>query len=123
MGRIKTEGDRVNLKAGGLLPITGGARVLAMRHGSQTYSTHDRLDAARAQKLANERDLTNVMAAHETLMEFTLRQQLADIKAGVPPSTKVETANLSKPDYARLRDALRQVEVMNTIIGDPQTFG
>ncbi len=123
LGRIKTEGDRVNLKSRGLLPITGGARVLAMRNGIQTHSTHDRLEAARSQKLANSGDLTDVMAAHETLMEFILRQQLEDIEAGVPPSTKVDIASLAKPDYARLRDALRQVEVMNTIVGDPQAFG
>ncbi len=123
LGRIRTEGDRVNLKAGGLLPIVGGARVLALRHQLMGRSTQERLDAARSKKLANEGDLTHVMDAHETLMEFVLRQQLADIKEGIPPSTKVDVSRLSNEQKTRLRDALRQVEVMNSIVGDPQMFG
>lgn len=101
--------DRVDLKAGGLMPIFSAARILAIRAGSTALATPDRLQAASDAGLASEVQLSELIDAHQIILDAMLRQQLEDSEAGIPLGPRVAIGPLSKPIKSDLRDALKQV--------------
>ncbi|MEK9661967.1 MAG: DUF294 nucleotidyltransferase-like domain-containing protein, partial [Alphaproteobacteria bacterium] len=106
--RTGTDG-RVDLKAGGLMPIFSAARILAIKAGSPARATPDRLRAASAAGLASESQLEGLIEAHGVILDAILRQQIADAEAGIRPGNRVAPAALSKSQRNALRDALRDV--------------
>ena len=122
-GTIKTEEGRVDLKAGGILPLVSGARVLALRHAISKRATRDRLRGVEGLEVVNAEDLENVIEAHGILLNEDLNQQLEDIAQGTPPSNKVALKRLPKSRREKLRWAFGKVDVMNALVGDPVAFG
>jgi DNA polymerase-3 subunit epsilon/CBS domain-containing protein len=53
--------------------------------------------------------------AHATFLRLILSQQLADIKAGKPPSYLIAVKHLSRSDRERLQAALRSVQCLNEL--------
>jgi DNA polymerase-3 subunit epsilon/CBS domain-containing protein len=118
-GGIRTdEKGRVDLKKGGIMPIFTGARVLAIKHGVAERATPARLAAVRDLGIGEASEMTAVIEAHRKLLGFILEQQLADIRAGIPASNRVELARLSKIRQAELKAALKQVGVLTGILGE-----
>lgn len=117
-GRLKLEERRVDLKKGGLLPIVSLARCLALAHGITERSTAGRIAAIRAMQLGAESDLDLFARAHTTLSTFILRQQLLDIEAGIPPSTRVDPAILSRSETSLLKDMLSAIGNASTVAHD-----
>ncbi|GAB4170987.1 MAG: hypothetical protein OHK0024_07100 [Thalassobaculales bacterium] len=105
-GGIRTEAGRADLKLGGLLPLVSGARVLALKAGSAATSTPGRLADAHAAGLLNEADMLLLDRSHTAVVEAVLAQQIADIAAGIAPSTRVATAGLPAHRRSLLRLAL-----------------
>lgn len=116
-GVLRTREGRVDLKLGGLLPLVGVARVLALRAGSPASSTPERLRAASGAKQLAESDANALLAVHARLMTLILRQQLADLQAGVRPSGRVSTAMAGREGLRQLRADLRRLD---GILGDVQ---
>ncbi len=116
-GRFATENGRVDLKAGGLLPLVSGARVLALKRGVAATATAARLQAAAEAGLLNDADLATLGEAHELLAGLVLDQQIADIAAGLAPSTRVEVKRLTGVERRRLRAALKSVNIIDYMVG------
>ena len=109
-GRLPLEGGRVDLKRQGLLPLVSMARVLALRDGSMARPTQDRLhEAAAAGRLAPG-DARRLLAIHERLMTLVMRQQVADLHAGVKPTSRVEVSGLERDERRSLSAALGDLE-------------
>ncbi len=109
-GFFRTGADqRVDLKAGGLMPIFTVARILSIRCGAKVRGTPERLRAAAADGLASDSQIEELVEAHRVIMDTMLRQQIADVGAGVSPGPRVDPKILDKGDQADLREALRQV--------------
>jgi DNA polymerase-3 subunit epsilon/CBS domain-containing protein len=117
-GRLKTEEGRVDLKKNGLLPVVSTARCLALAHGIRARATVARISALREMQLGADSDLELLDRAHNALSGFVLRQQLSDIAAGIPPSTKVDPARLSRSDLALLKDLLSGISSAPTVAHD-----
>jgi DNA polymerase-3 subunit epsilon/CBS domain-containing protein len=117
-GRLITEDGRMDLKKGGLFPIVASARCLALSHALPARSTAERLAALRAAGIGADSDLAAFEKALETLMELILAQQLADISAGLPPSTKVNVSSLDAERREALKDALRSLSAANDMVHD-----
>jgi signal-transduction protein with cAMP-binding, CBS, and nucleotidyltransferase domain len=66
-------------------------------------------------------DLARLTEAHELLLSLVLRQQIADIAAGRDPGSRVDAAALPKHDRARLKTALRQIELLPEMVQDVLT--
>lgn len=98
---------RVDLKAGGLLPVFTVARIVAIRTGKPERDTPGRLAAVVAEGTASAEWVETVLAAHATVMGYMLRQQLADIQAGVPPGPRVRIDGMGRAEKTALRGALR----------------
>lgn len=115
-GRITTENGRADLKRGGTLPIVSGARVLALACGSGVTSTAERLRVATEAGKLNGNDAEALTGALELLMELVLEQQILDLGAGREASPKVEVKRLAAPRRARLKAALRTVEIVDEAV-------
>lgn len=118
-GRLrKDDQGRVDLKAGGLLPIVSGARAVALRQGVSALSTPERLFGAASHAGRSEEDAALLADIHGFLMRLILTQQVADINAGIPPSNKVSVASLNHRDHDQLKDALSRVELIQGMLRD-----
>jgi DNA polymerase-3 subunit epsilon/CBS domain-containing protein len=117
-GRLITEEGRMDLKKGGLFPIVASARCLALSHAIPARATRERLSALREAGIGADSDLAAFEKALETLMELILAQQLADIAAGLPPSTKVNVASLDAERRDGLKEALRSLSTASDMVHD-----
>ncbi|HEY5636821.1 MAG TPA: DUF294 nucleotidyltransferase-like domain-containing protein [Burkholderiales bacterium] len=109
-GRLRTENGRIDVKRCGLLPLVGLSRTLALRVGSMAASTPDRLRDAAAADRISPADAGLLIRIHADLMGLVLQQQLADLEAGVRPSSRVETARLGRQGARRLARQLGRLE-------------
>jgi DNA polymerase-3 subunit epsilon/CBS domain-containing protein len=117
-GGFKTREGRIDLKRAGLFGLVSTARALAMRHHVAERSTAARLAAIKALKLGSERDLDDLLEAHEVLLQLILKQQLVDVQNGRPASNAVEVKRLSHRQRERLHFALARVEYLGPLSRD-----
>lgn len=118
LGRLKTENGRVDLKIGGLLPLVAGTRALAIRHGVREHATHARLEGLRDLGVGSAADLDRAIAAHGTILGHVLRQQVSDIREGIVPSNRIESATLTRAGVAELKRALNFVRDFGQTVRD-----
>ena len=109
-GRLRAIDGRVDLKMGGLLPLVGAARTLALRIGSQARSTPERIQDASAAGRVSSSDAETLVRIHRTLLTLILEQQLEDLAAGVPPGSRIEVRRLSRADQSSLAGDLRVLD-------------
>ena len=109
-GRLRTKEGRVDLKMGGLLPLVGVARTLALRVGSQARSTPERIQDASAAGRTSSSDADALVRIHRSLLTLVLEQQLVDLAAGVPPSSRIEARRLSR---SAQRALVRDLQVLD----------
>ena len=120
-GGLRTEGGRVDLKKGGLLPLVTGARLMALKCASPATATLARLGAARDAGSLNPEDAIGLAEGHELLLGLVLDQQIADIAAGLAPSSRIELARLARPLRRRLTEVLRRVDGIEMNVRDVLT--
>ena len=109
-GRLRANDGRVDLKIGGLLPLVGVARTLALRVGSRARSTPERIQDASAAGRVSSSDAETLVRIHRSLLTSILEQQLEDLSAGVSPSGRIEVRRLSRSDQRGLARELRVLE-------------
>jgi len=105
--------DHVDLKRGGLMPLVGSIRLLALRDGIAATATADRLAALAGRGIVAADEAATLSAAFACLTDRLLRQQVADTAAGRPPSNDVQPRRLKRPDRAALADALHAVAALH----------
>ena len=116
-GRLRTgDGGRIDLKAGGLLPVVSGARAMALRHGIGARSTGERLRRAISAAGASVRDAESLREVHGYLLRLILEQQIADIDNGITTGNKVLVRRLGRSERSALRDSLKHVELVGDIL-------
>ena len=121
-GRFQLKDGRMDLKRGGIMPIFSTARVLAVRHGVRALSTPARLQAVRDKEDVNADAIDRLIDAHKVLLGAILGQQLVDIRAGIPPSNRVDPKSLSGTSRDQLKWVLRQVDAVTGLLGNPITY-
>lgn len=118
-GGIRTEEDgRIDLKLHGLKDIVTTARVLALHHGVARHATLERLQAVAALGLGGGEDLAAIERDHALILDGILRQQLADIAAGLSPTNRVAPATLGKRSLAELKQALGRLSILSELRRD-----
>jgi DNA polymerase-3 subunit epsilon/CBS domain-containing protein len=109
-GRLRARNGRIDLKLGGLLPLVGLARTLALRIGCAARGTPERLRAARAAGRLAGADADTLTGIHARLLTLVLRQQLADRAGGVALSGRVAAASLERDEARQLREDLSRLD-------------
>ncbi len=118
-GRWKLEGDRIDLKRAGLMPLFSAARVLALRHGIAERSTPGRFEAARTAGNEASHVVGDLIEAHKILLSAILRQQLRDIETGEKLGNSVDPSQMSGHDVQQMRWAVDQVPKIRDLLGLP----
>lgn len=96
---------RVDLKAGGLVPIADLARVLAVEVGSDARSTVERLAVARDLGALSDEGAEELTEAFGFLLGMRLRAQVAARRAGTDPTTLVRVDDLAPGARRHLKEA------------------
>jgi DNA polymerase-3 subunit epsilon/CBS domain-containing protein len=117
-GGLRTENGRIDLKKSGLFPVVAGARCLALRHDIRARSTRERLSAIRERAIGGSEDIEKWIDAHGVVLDAVLRQQLADLAAGIPPGSWVDPAILLRSEQARLKAALSALAHVGETVRD-----
>lgn len=112
------KGDRTDLKMGGLMPIFTGARVLSIKHDVLARSTSHRLRGAAVAGAMSTDAAETIIAAHQTILAAILGQQLEDARKGVPLSNCVAVGSMSSRHKRRLRQAVKDIDILTDIIGE-----
>ncbi len=117
-GGFRTEHGRIDLKKTGLFPVVAGARCLALRHDIRARATRERLIAIRDRAIGGAEDIDRWIDAHGVILDAVLRQQLADLAAGIPPGSLVDPAILTRAEQARLKAALSALAHVGETVRD-----
>jgi CBS domain-containing protein len=104
-----TAASRVDLEAGGILPVVHLARCYGLEVGTPARATLDRLSAARDAGLVSARAHDGVAQAYRFLLGLALRHRLRRVAEGRPPDAEVAVADLSAIERARLKDSFQAV--------------
>ncbi|MGE0747552.1 MAG: DUF294 nucleotidyltransferase-like domain-containing protein [Rhodospirillales bacterium] len=118
-GRFHTVGGddsrrgHVDLKLGGLMPLVGSIRLLALREGIAATATADRLAALAGRGIVDADEAAALDSAFACLTDRLLRQQVADVAAGRRPSNDVLPRRLKRPERDELAESLRAVAALH----------
>jgi CBS domain-containing protein len=109
---------RLDIKHGGLLPVTSIARYASLAAGAiAAGSTPERLSAA---DVAGTLDADAARSLHEAFELFQsqrLEHQVHQIERGVEPDDYLDPEELSNDTRRRLRDAFREVRAVQRKLG------
>jgi DNA polymerase-3 subunit epsilon/CBS domain-containing protein len=115
-GFRKDERRRTDLKAGALLVLVSGARVMALAHHVGATATAERLMQASERAGGGAADARMLVDIHQLVLRLILTQQIADIAAGIPPSSAIDTGALGRDQRKTLKQALERLELMAEMV-------
>ncbi len=119
LGQPKLQRNRLDLKLHGLMPIFSAARVVALMHGIPSRSTADRLRKFRDLGEVPDKIVNDLDSAHGILLGAILRQQLEDIRDGIPLSNSVAFGELDGMNRQQVIWALKRVPSIADIMRVP----
>lgn len=111
---------RLDLKKGGLVPITSLARWLVLRTGDASGSTLARLQRASDAGLIDEAQCDMLSGAFKVVLTALGREQVRAIQAGEQPSTFVRPGELNPLDRRQLREAFRAVAAVQSALSSAE---
>jgi CBS domain-containing protein len=100
---------RLDVKRGGLLPVTDIARYVGMQAGVAGASTRARLEAAAAGGVLGERDAEILREAFDFLFALRLEHQVEQLRAGLRPDDFLDPRELNALTRRYLRDVFRAI--------------
>ena len=113
LGRLRLTHGMIDLKRGGMAPLTMIARTYSLAAGSAAVGTRERLVAAEAGEQLSPRAAGRLGFAHALLTRLRLSSQLAQARAREPVTDLVAPAKVRWVDERLLRqafDAIREVQ-------------
>lgn len=100
----------VDLKIGGLLPVTDLARVSAIQARVTSTATSERLHGAAAAGIVDPGEARALEEAFETFMELRIDRQIGCARRGLPADSRVEPVAIDPVSRSRLRESFRVVD-------------
>jgi CBS domain-containing protein len=110
LGRLRLVDGAVDVKKGGLAPLTMLARTYALVAGSTAVGTRDRLEAAEHAGQLSARAAARLAYAHALLTRLRLRHQMRCVQEGAPITDVVPVSRLRQVDEAGLKQALESLK-------------
>jgi CBS domain-containing protein len=108
-GRKGREGDRIDIKRGGAMPIANLARFHALKNGVTISATLDRLVAAQEVGALDADTATGLREAFAIVSRIRTVHHAAQVEAGVPIDNLVDPGALAPLARNELREAFRVV--------------
>ncbi|MCC6651338.1 MAG: cyclic nucleotide-binding protein, partial [Candidatus Eisenbacteria bacterium] len=113
---IRLEHGGVDLKKGGLLPIVGLARVLALECGAEARGTQDRLAAAAASGVISGEGAATMADAFRFVLRLRLRDQLQSLRAGRAADNVARLEGLTALERGQLKDVFVAIREMQAAL-------
>lgn len=101
--------DRLDLKAGAVLPVTHAMRVYALSLGVRHTNTLDRLRAIGERRVLDSAEVSELRDAYQLVARLRLTHQLACLDAGLPPDNFIRPRALGKTDRLLLKEAFKTI--------------
>lgn len=108
-GQLAVHDGALDIKRGGIFPLTQGARVLGLDCRAQETGTALRLEAAARAGFIAPETAANLAQAQDFMQELRLRFQARAIARGEAPDNLVRTAELTPLERSRLQECLKAV--------------
>lgn len=109
LGRLRLTGGKIDLKKGGLAPLTMLARTYSLAAGSTAVGTRDRLAAAEHGEQLSPRAAGRLGFAHALLTRLRLTHQLRAARAAEPITDLVPPNRIRWVDERLLRQAFESI--------------
>jgi CBS domain-containing protein len=126
-GRIKTEkpphAGLLDLKKAGIFAITEGVKILALSNGLQVQNTRERVAALQQAEVLSLQEGDDLTAVYDSLVQFRLRSQVDDLRAGRQPDNLLAIADLNRMELGRLRSALEGVRSFQQLLQQRYRLG
>jgi len=106
LGGLVLDHGHLDLKRGGIFPLTQGARVLAMELDLGDTGTSQRLEGAALANVLSRDTARDLVEAYGFLQELRLRSQAAKLAQGLTPDNQISPADLSGLTRSHLKDCL-----------------
>lgn len=108
----------VDLKRGGIFPLTQGARVLALQYGLESTDTDSRLSGAARAGVISSATASDLSQAMQFLLELRLRFQAEALEQGREPDSFVHPERISGLERARLKECFKAVAAFQKILSN-----
>lgn len=108
----------VDVKRGGVFPITQGAKVLALQHGLPETGTLERLEALARANVLNRPMAEGLCEACAFLQTLRMRAQAKALGQGDSPDNAIHPEELSKLEAERLRAAFKLVAEFQDLLSN-----
>ena len=109
---------RLDIKHGGLLPVTSIARYASLAAGAiAAGSTLERLSAADAAGTLDSDSARSLSETFELFQSLRLEHQVDQIQRGIEPDDYIDPNALQPARRRGLRDALREVRSVQKTLG------
>ena len=99
----------VNLKHGGILPLVGAVRLLALKEGLEATSTYERIRLLHEAGVFSNDEFDEYNAALEHLTYLLLRQQLRDFRRLQKATRFVRKSAMSRREKQVLKMSLKAI--------------
>ena len=103
------ERDVLDVKHGGIHPITEMARLFALEAGSRSLTTPGRLSDAAGSGIIDDDRAASLTEAYELLSDMRLVHQVDQVTSGIAPDNLIDPKGLSQFQRRSLRDAFRVI--------------
>jgi CBS domain-containing protein len=110
--RIKQSEEGLNLKAAGLMPVVGLARVYGLECGTHERSTLGRLRVAREKGVLSAEGADLLEEGFRFLIQLRLQVQIDAVRRGQAPDNFVRLESLEKLDARHLKETLLEIRTM-----------
>lgn len=114
---------RLDLKAGGLIPIIDLARYAGIAAGVTSASTTERLRAAAAAGTLPAADAHSLEDAHRLISNLRAEHRVAQLRAGEAPDDHLSLDELSRLRRTQLREAFRAVASIQRRLASELSLG
>jgi len=108
--------DQLDLKLGGVMPITELARLFALTAGVVKVNTYERLQAASEKNALSPAGAANLRDALEVVNTIRLRHQVQLHTQGLPTDNFIDPQALSQLERYSLKDAFAIIRDMHAML-------
>jgi CBS domain-containing protein len=109
--------NQIDLKLGGVVPVTDLGRVYALIGGTTAVNTRARLEAAETGGVISSSGARDLIEAYDLIAQTRLENQSRLVRAGQPPRNFMAPSDLSDFERSHLRDAFVVVRTMQSAVG------
>lgn len=108
----------IDIKKGGIFPITQGVRALALERGIGERNTFERIERVKDHGLLSSDFAKDLKEAYRFLLSLRFKAQAQKIKESKEPDNYINPKELSRGEKGILKDAFRIIKEFQDILYD-----